>query len=147
MRGFTYIGVLVLVAVMTLALGAAGELWRTASKREKERELLFVGDQFRRAIGQFQAHTSGEARRYPLTLEELLKDPRHPATRRYLRKVYPDPMTGKAEWGLIKGPGGEIYGVHSLSQDEPVKKARFSLADKAFEGKQKYADWVFMHAS
>lgn len=141
--GFTYIGVLMLVALMSIALAAAGEVWHTASKREKEQELLFIGDQYRRALAQFDAHTPGKARRAPLSLEELLQDPRYPATRRYVRKIYLDPMTGKAEWGLITGPAGEIYGVHSLSEEEPLKKANFRLADKAFEGKTKYSDWIF----
>lgn len=141
--GFTYIGVLILVAMMSMALAAAGEVWHTASKRDKEQELLFIGGQYRRALAQFDARTPGNARRAPLSLEELLQDPRYPATRRYLRKIYLDPMTGKAEWGLIAGPDGEIYGVHSLSEDEPLKKANFRLADKAFEGKTKYSDWIF----
>jgi hypothetical protein len=55
-------------------------------------------------------------------------------------------MTGKAEWGLITGPGGEIFGVHSLSEDEPLKKSRFDLADRHFEGGTKYSDWVFLYA-
>jgi type II secretory pathway pseudopilin PulG len=143
-QGFSYIGLLILVAMMGIALAAAGEIWHTAQKREKEQELLFVGGQFRRAIEQFYANTPGKARRYPLLLEELLQDPRHPGIRRYLRKIYPDPMTGSVEWGLIIGSGGEIYGVYSLSEDEPIKKAHFRLADKAFEGKTKYSDWVFM---
>ena len=67
-----------------------------------------------------------------MRLEELLQDPRYPDIRRYLRKIYLDPMTGSAEWGLVTGPGGEIYGVHSLSGDEPLKKANFGLAEKAF---------------
>jgi type II secretory pathway pseudopilin PulG len=143
-RGFTYIGVLILVAMMGVALAAAGEIWHTASKREKEQELLFVGDQFRRAIQQFHASTPGKARRYPMHLEELLQDPRYPGTRRYLRKIYLDPMTGSAEWGLITGPAGEIFGVHSLSEETPLKQARFKLADRNFEGRAKYSDWVFM---
>jgi len=146
-RGFSYIGVLILIAMMGIALAAAGEIWHTASKREREQELLFVGDQYRRALGQFAAHTPGNGRRYPLSLEELLQDSRYPGTKRYLRKIYFDPITGKAEWGLITGPGGEIFGVHSLSEEEPVKKAHFRLADKVFEGKRKYSDWVFMPSS
>lgn len=143
-RGFGYIGVLILVAMMGVALAAAGEVWHTAQQREKEQELLFAGGQFRRAIAQFYANTPAKARRYPLHLEELLQDPRHPGIRRYLRKIYPDPMTGSAEWGLITGPGGEIFGVYSLSEVEPLKKANFRLAEKDFEGKAKYSDWVFM---
>lgn len=143
-RGFGYIGVLILVAMMSVALAAAGQVWHTAQQREKEQELLFAGDQFRRALAQFYANTPGQARRYPLRLEELLQDPRHPNTRRYLRKIYPDPMTGTAEWGLVKGPDGEIFGVYSLSEDAPLKQAHFRLAEKAFEGTTKYSDWVFM---
>ncbi|MBU1395310.1 MAG: type II secretion system GspH family protein [Gammaproteobacteria bacterium] len=146
MRGFGYIGLLILVAMMGVALAGAGEVWHTAQQREKEQELLFAGAQFRRAIAQYYANTPGKARRYPLQLEELLKDPRHPGVRRYLRKIYLDPMTGKAEWGLVTGPGGEIYGVYSRSQDAPLKQAGFRLADKDFEGRTKYSEWVFIPA-
>ncbi len=143
--GFTYLALLAVVAVMGVALAAAGEVWHTALKREKERELLFVGDQFRRAFNLYDRQTPGNARRYPVSLDELLKDPRYPGVQRYLRKIYVDPVTGSSEWGLIKGPNGEIFGVHSLSEDEPLKKSGFSLADSRFEGRTKYSDWVFMY--
>jgi type II secretory pathway pseudopilin PulG len=143
--GFTYLGLLALVAAMGAALATAGEVWHLAQQREKEQELLFAGNQFRRAIAQYYAHAPDPARRYPVTLEALLKDPRYPATQRYLRRIYADPVGGGTEWGLVRGPGGEIYGVHSLSEDEPVKKGNFSLVDKEFEGKTKYSEWVFVH--
>lgn len=145
-RGFSYIVVLILVAMLGIALAAAGEVWYTAQRREKEQELLFVGDQFRRAIGAFYANTPGNARRYPLNLEELLLDPRRPEVRRYLRKLYPDPITGSTEWGLVTGPDGEIFGVYSRSEDAPLKKGNFRLADRNFEGKKKYSEWVFIGA-
>jgi type II secretory pathway pseudopilin PulG len=144
--GFTYIGVLVIVAIMGVLLATVGEIWHTTRKREKEEELLFVGDQFRRAIGSFYERSPAQARRYPKSLEELLKDPRFPGTRRHLRKIYADPITGGTTWGLVKGPGGEIIGVHSLSEEEPLKKANFSLADAGSEGKKKYSEWIFFHA-
>jgi type II secretory pathway pseudopilin PulG len=143
-RGFTYLGLMVLIVIMGIVLASAGQVWHVALKREKEQELLFVGNQFRHALSQFSEYTPGQARRQPSRLEELLQDPRYPGTKRYLRKIYADPITGRAEWGLIKGPGGEIYGVHSLSDDEPVKKGNFSLADAMFENRQRYSDWVFM---
>jgi hypothetical protein len=80
-----------------------------------------------------------------MKLEHLLKDPRHPGTQRYLRRIYRDPVTGGEEWGLVRGAGGEILGVHSLSEEPPLKQGNFSLADRDFAGKTKYADWVFMH--
>jgi type II secretory pathway pseudopilin PulG len=145
-RGFTYIGVLVLVALMGIALSAAGQMWHTLQQREKEQELLFIGHQFRLALDRYAKLTPGQAKRYPLALEDLLQDPRRSEIQRYLRKVYRDPMTGNAEWGLITGPDGEIYGVYSLSDGEPLKKSNFGLADRQFEGRMKYSDWVFMHA-
>jgi type II secretory pathway pseudopilin PulG len=145
-RGFTYIGVLVLVVLMGIALASAGEVWHTMQQREKERELLFIGHQFRLALKRYAISTPGKASRAPLRLEELLQDPRYPGIRRYLRKIYLDPLTGRPEWGLMTGPRGEIYGVHSLSEDEPLKKDHFDLADKHFEGSMKYSDWVFIYS-
>ncbi len=143
--GFTYFGLLIIVVIMGVLLVTAGEVWHTAQRREKETELLFIGNQFRQAIGDYYEHTPGKELRYPVKLEDLLKDPRYPSTQRYLRRIYGDPVSGSAQWGLIKGPDGEIYGVHSLSEEEPLKKGNFRLADRDFEGRKKYADWVFMH--
>lgn len=143
--GFTYLGLLAVVAIMGVLLVTAGEVWHMAQRREKEQELLFIGNQFRQAIDGYYEHTPGQGQRYPARLEDLLKDPRHPSTQRYLRRVYRDPVSGSEKWGLVKGPDGEIYGVHSLSEEEPIKKGNFSLADRNFEGRTKYADWVFMH--
>lgn len=142
--GFTYIGVLVLVALMGIVLATVGQVWHTLQQWEKEQELLFIGHEFRLALIRYAQHSPGQAERSPLNLEDLLKDPRAPGVQRYLRKIYADPMTGKAEWGLVSGPNGEIYGVHSLSDDEPLKKGNFGLADRQFEGKMKYSEWVFM---
>lgn len=139
--GFTYIGVLALVVIMGAVLGAVAEVWHTALQREKERELLFVGNQFRQAIGLY--YRAGK--KYPTRLEDLLKDPRQPTTQRYLRKIYRDPITGKAEWGLVIGAQGEIIGVHSLSEDHPIKVSGFSAADRDFNGAKKYSDWIFSY--
>ncbi len=145
-QGFAYFGLMILLLVMGVALAAGGEVWHLALKREKEQELLFVGNQFRQAIRLYYEGTPGQARRYPARLEDLLADPRYPSTRRYLRKIYADPVTGTMTWGLVKGPSGEILGIHSLSKKEPVKKTNFSSVDKQFENKKMYADWVFMYA-
>ena len=64
--------------------------------------------------------------------------------RRYLRKIYRDPITGVAEWGLVKPDGNSIVGVYSLSDAEPLKQSGFSLADQSFEAKKKYSEWVFV---
>lgn len=142
-RGYTYIGVLILVALAGVALAGAGELWSTASTRDKEAQLLFVGDEFRRAIGSYYEGSPG-TKRFPERLEELLEDRRLPVTRRHLRRIYVDPMTGKPAWGLVKY-GDRIVGVFSLSEDKPFKTANFRPDDDAFKGSRTYAGWRFVY--
>jgi type II secretory pathway pseudopilin PulG len=122
-------------------------VWHTAQKRAKEQELMFIGNQFRQALATYKKRTPARQKTSPMTLEELLKDPRYPTTERYLRKIYLDPMTGNTDWGLAKNPDGSIVGVYSLSEEEPMKQGDFREIDKAFEGKTKYADWIFIPAS
>jgi len=139
-RGFTYLTVLFVVAILMAGLALVGEMWESAAKREKEAELLFVGNQYRKAIERYVI--SGKAQ-YPRTLEDMLQDPRQPSVQRYLRKLYPDPITGKSEWGFVKGPDGGIGGVYSLSEAEPMKVAGFRPRDASLAGAQKYSDWKF----
>jgi type II secretory pathway pseudopilin PulG len=142
-RGFTYMTVLFIVAVITAGLALVGEVWETAAKREKETELLFVGNQYRKAITRY--YLAGK-NQYPRTLEDLLKDPRQPGTVRYLRRLYPDPLTGKADWSIVKAPDGGIAGVSSLSEQKPLKSANFRQRDAGFEAAQTYADWKFIYS-
>ncbi len=141
--GFTYVWLLVAVAVMAAGLAAIGEVASTAAKREKEAELLFVGDQFARAIAEYSASSPG-APQYPQKLEDLLADNRYPNARRYLRRVYPDPMSGRADWGLVRGPGGGIIGVHSQSTGRPLKTANFPQGYESFTGADMYSAWRFV---
>jgi len=127
---------------MAVGLAAAGELSSTAAKREREAELLFAGDQIARAIGAYAASSSGQPQ-YPQKLEDLLADKRYPNVRRYLRRVYADPMTGRADWGVVRGPGGGVVGVHSLSKSPPLKTASFPAEYQAFAGAASYSEWVF----
>jgi type II secretory pathway pseudopilin PulG len=144
--GFTYVGVLIAVALIGLSLALTGEAWQTTVQRGKERELLFAGDEIRRAITQYYESTPGTGKQFPKSLDDLLRDNRYPTTRRYLRKVYPDPMTGKREWGLVKGPGDGIMGVYSLSKKTPLKRANFPPEYASFEKAESYAAWHFAYS-
>jgi hypothetical protein len=62
-----------------------------------------------------------------------------------LRKLYLDPITNQAKWGLVMAPEGGIVGVHSLSEATPIKSGNFGYGDESFEGKAKYSDWVFAY--
>jgi type II secretory pathway pseudopilin PulG len=142
-RGFTYIGLLIVVAVMGMGLAAFGELYSRSGQREKERELLFVGNEYRQAIASYYQ----KEKTYPRKLEDLLEDKRFPMPVRHLRRLYADPITGSKDWGLIEPTeGGGIVGVYSRSEDGPIKSGNFSLRDSSFEGKEKYKDWVFSYS-
>ena len=75
-RGFTYLAMLIAVALIGVGLVAGSEVWSHSRQREKEQELLFIGEQFRRAIGQYYERTPGAVKRYPDKLQDLLDDPR-----------------------------------------------------------------------
>ncbi len=133
------------VAALGLTLAAAGALWSTSLRREREAELLFVGQQFRDAISRFHNQTPvGQVARFPRTLDELLDDKRWPTTQRHLRKVFVDPVSGRAQWGLLRAPDGGVMGVHSLSSASPHKRAGFPAGLESFNGATSYRDWTFV---
>jgi type II secretory pathway pseudopilin PulG len=142
--GFTYLGLMIIVMIMGAALAATGTFFSHAAQREKERELLFVGHQFRDAIESYYRRSPG-ASVYPKTLDDLVEDKRFPMPQHHLRRIYRDPVGGSTQWGLVEAPGGAgIMGVHSVSQDAPIKSGNFDAADASFEGAAKYADWQFV---
>ncbi len=142
-RGFTYMGALFLILVMGAALAGAGQLWSTASQRSREQDLLWVGSQYAQALRSYYRASPGVAQ-YPASLDDLLLDKRFPSVQRHLRRLYPDPITGSNEWGLIRSFDGRIAGVYSLSQQSPIKQARFPAQWVEFEGMRSYADWRFV---
>ncbi len=151
-RGFTYLLVLFFIAALAAGLAAVGELWATSRQQEREVELLFVGNAIRQAIAAYYLATPGPLKQYPTSLENLLKDPRFTDTRRYLRQLYPDPVTGSTEWALIKAPQGGIMGIASESESAPLKRAGFRDPNRIFEdqairlkNKLRYRDWEFIY--
>lgn len=139
-QGFIYIALLMGLAMISIFLSATSEVWTQTRQREKEEELLYVGNDIRAAITRFYQ----QSRRFPMTLDELVEDKRNPAkVMRFLRKQYADPMTNNGPWGEVRLPGGQLVGVFSLSQEAPLKVAGFALRDKNFADKEHYSEWVF----
>lgn len=150
-QGYIYLWTLFAVALAGVVLSGVGPMWQIQSQREKEIELLFIGDQFKRAIESYYDNS----KRYPESLEQLLEDRSSLAIRRHLRKIFLDPMTNSAEWGLIeqsdKGSAAGmsvtgITGVYSQSTKTPIKRANFPEQYSAFAEAKSYKDWKFVHA-
>lgn len=130
---------MLLAAILIIGIATAGvaQLWSTQIKREKEEELLFRLDEFRRAIIGYRT----DHNRLPKELKDLLEDRTQLQTRRYLRRIYPDPMTKKADWNLklVADRAGIVSGiedVHSTSAGKPLR----SLLNKPAETST-YKDW------
>ncbi|MGQ9860592.1 MAG: type II secretion system protein [Thiobacillaceae bacterium] len=141
--GWVLLALLFILAALGAGMAAVGTVWTTVAQREKEAELLFVGEQYRRAIESYQRRGSGAEKPYPLSLEALLLDRRFPMPVRHLRRLYPDPMTGRPEWGLVRDERGGIVGVHSLAEGAPLKTAGFAPDQAGFEEAASYREWVF----
>ena len=144
-RGFTYLGLIILVAILGL-VGAAGlKMGSLLQRQAAEQELLDIGAQFSDALYSYAAATPPGQPQQPPNLAALLRDPRFPQVRRHLRKLYADPITGRAEWGLLYQPGSNgIIGVHSLSPAAALKVGNFEARFAGFDGKARLSEWHFM---
>lgn len=140
-QGSVFMGMLVTVAVVAVMLMEVGTLWSSVLQRERELELLTRGNQIRRAIGLYYAASNT----FPKSLDDLVLDRRQPTIKRYLRRVYDDPLTGNAEWGVVAGPGATIMGVFSNAKGTPFKQGGFSVINQSFTGQGSYQGWVFLH--
>lgn len=134
-RGIVFPMLLGSILIIGIATAGVAQLWSTQVKREKEEELLFRLGEFRRAITRYRA----DHNRLPKELKDLLLDSTQLQTRRYLRKIYTDPMTGKADWELklVMDRSGVVSGiedVHSKSSGKPLKSFSGKKADT-------YKDW------
>ncbi|MFN7883072.1 MAG: type II secretion system protein [bacterium] len=142
-QGAVLLVVLLFVLVSTLGASSLVEMHQTQTRREKEEQLLFVGDQYRRAIASYYGMVPpGGGRSLPRSIEDLLNDQRFTPPVQHLRRAYPDPMTGKLNWEFIDGVGG-FAGVRSRSAMEPIKKSGFPMDYQQFESSDSYARWEF----
>ena len=143
--GFTYLAALFLVAILSILSLEAVQIWKTVEQREREQQLLFIGEQYRHAIEVYYQSTPGSVKKYPEKLDDLLLDKRQTQTSRPLRQLFIDPITNKNQWGAVMAPTGGIMGIFSLSTDMPVKQDGFVPAEATFKGAGQYQGWKFTY--
>jgi type II secretory pathway pseudopilin PulG len=145
--GFTYLGLIVLVTVIGLVGAATLKVDALLRRAAAEEDLLAIGAEFSAALASYAAATPRGQPLLPPSLKELLKDPRSPAVRRHLRKVFVDPVTGSTEWGIVwQGDHVGVLAVYSLSQAQPLKIGNFDARFAGFDNKLHLSDWKFMPA-
>lgn len=141
--GFAYVLLLVLVATLGILAAGSVSYGHQIARRHAEQELLAIGEEFRAALRSYGAGMVERPAIGPLELTDLLRDPRVAGVRRHLRQIYTDPMTGKAEWGLVRGAGNRILGIYSLAPGTPLKQVGFEEGQEGFDAATSYAQWVF----
>jgi type II secretory pathway pseudopilin PulG len=149
-QGFTYVIVMFLVAVVSIISVRAMENTKTTLRREKEAELLLVGQLYRNAIRSYYENSPGSLKAYPKKgdfgdpMDLLVLDGRTTRPQRHLRKRFRDPITGSKDWGIVYS-GDSIIGVYSLSTQEPIKKDGFPPELAAFKDAKTYTAWQFVY--
>jgi type II secretory pathway pseudopilin PulG len=142
-KGFTYPAVMFIVAVMLLLSAAASAVWHVQQRRGDERELLFIGREYRRAIEQYRLRGGAQPQPFPKSLHALVSDLRAPMPQRYARRIYADPITHERKWGVLLAQGGAIVGVYSLGKGKPLKRQGFDTNER-FDDAASYRDWRFV---
>jgi type II secretory pathway pseudopilin PulG len=113
--------VLLMAGVIAITLYMSLPRAAFEAQREKEQTLIDRGNQYKRAIQLYVRQN----KRWPAKIEDL----ENTNGKRYLRRRYVDPMTGKDEWRPIHvGPNG----VLTDSLVKPVKKDQGSTYSNNF---------------
>jgi type II secretory pathway pseudopilin PulG len=105
-RGFALLMVVFAVTLMVIIAVTAAPGILTEGKREKEKEMIWRGNQYVRGIKMYYRKTG----KFPTSLEDLTKP--QVGNIRFMRQAYKDPMNKEdGSWRLIYvGPSGQLIG-------------------------------------
>ncbi|MCI0566568.1 MAG: hypothetical protein L0Z52_00075 [Acidobacteria bacterium] len=156
--GHLLLALMIGLTVMAIFLTVVAQQWSTLERRENEKELVFRGNQYIKAIKKYQQEHGGA---YPTRLEALME--LGPRRLRYIRKLYRDPMAPDGKWGiLLADPSGKgfinpnappaeegVPGLEDLgkgfttSLEEKIRNSNFKNEGrrKLFAGKGGFSDW------
>jgi general secretion pathway protein G len=142
-RGLTLVELIVTVAILAILASAAVPIARFEYKRQKERELRYdlwmmrdAIDKYKDAADKGAFQTKVDSQNYPPDMETLVNGVDIQGKKvKFLRRIPPDPMTGKPDWGLHSmqdDPTSDSYGgqsvfdVYSKSQGTALDGTKYS---------------------
>ena len=144
-KGFAYVALLASMTVIALLLSSVSVNQSHQAKRERETQLLFIGEQFRNSLASYYLVSQQENDRFPKTLSQLLVDNRALKPRHHLRQIYRDPITQSYHWGLVLNTNKQIIGVYSLSNELLLKSKLPEFAVLVSDGQATYSDLKFIY--
>src|SRR5260370_23968851 len=107
--GFSLSALIFFAAAASILAAAAVPAYQMQARRERERELIFRGEEYTRAIQKYQRKFGV----YPGSIDQLVQT----NGLRFLRHAYKDPITGK-DFRLIRiNPDGSLSGSKVFSQN------------------------------
>ena len=142
--GFTLLAILCAMLLLALASNGVMTYVSQEAQRQRENELLRIGNLYIQAIRTYYENSPGTVKQWPPSLEALTLDPRFLTIKRHMRQVYADPVTHSADWGIVKAPDGGIAGVYSTSKERPLQTGAVSIGQQWVSADQ-YADWRFVY--
>jgi hypothetical protein len=82
--------------------------------RERLARMDAIGAEYVAAIGAYRQGTPGlVVNSFPPSFGSLVLDSRFVTVRRYLRREYPNPFTGRADWEVVPAPDGGVLGIRA----------------------------------
>ena len=111
--GYVLLLVMMMATLLLISLAAAAPSIYVEGQREKEKELIFRGEQYARAIELFHQ----KFKRYPTSVKELL----HTNNLSFLRQPFRDPMSKSGRWRFIHATAMGII-IDSKILGPPGKK-------------------------
>ena len=107
-RGVALLVLVALLTVTAVGLAVAVPRARYAVEQPREQELRSLLAEFRRAVERFRDRNF----RDPRSFDELLKDAQG---RRFLRRLYDDPFTGRPDWVFDLATSGVVIRSNASS--------------------------------
>ncbi len=144
-NGYALITVIIAVNIFAVFSLMAASMWQREIGRENEKELIFRGNQYVKAIENFR-------RKYPNTFPkdiELLEK------ERFIRKLYEDPISDSGKWNYVMKSSNVNNKVFLIIPPEFLSKyiKSYNLigvscgsVDESYmiyRGKNRYDEWAF----
>ncbi|RYE01923.1 MAG: hypothetical protein EOP50_01160 [Sphingobacteriales bacterium] len=124
--GFTYLILLIGIALIGIGLVATSETWIKSDYRQKEIQNRWIGMQYKNALSSYYYSGTKNTFTYPATVSDLLDDGRFFPPKRHLRQNYPNSFQSSQNWKPIKN-GNFIVGFSTIQKNSSQENFEYAI--------------------